>query len=190
MLNQLHRRRDTARSFIRRPSVSFEDETSIHVPGTGPPPLRRPTMLLHRGHSLSRPERGHPRAPLLNPEGEPDDPFSDGRKPHWWRMWWHYLAIVATFWAPPPLLNLVGLHSAPVRQAWREKVTLVLFACALSAIIAFITVGLQRSLCSNQTDNLFMNVKDASGAVGVLGNAYSLSDRPNLGGTELSLIHI
>lgn len=142
-------------------------------------------MLLHRGHSLSRPERGHPRAPLLNPEGEPDDPFSDGRKPHWWRMWWHYLAIVATFWAPPPLLNLVGLHSAPVRQAWREKVTLVLFACALSAIIAFITVGLQRSLCSNQADNLFMNVKDASGAVGVLGNAYSLSDRPKLGGTEI-----
>jgi len=165
MLSQLNRNKDTARSFIRRPGVTFEDETAIPVPSGQPPPLRRPTM--------SRPERGHKRAPLLNPDGEPDDPFSEHRPPPWYRLWWHYLAILCTFWAPAPLLTLFGFQNTEVRQAWREKVTLVLFALALGAVIAFITVGLQRTLCPDDVRQVFVNVKQAQAMVGVQGVAYN-----------------
>lgn len=168
----LSRNKGTARSFIRRPGVTFEDDdTAIDVPGSHPPPLRRPTMM-GRAHSLSRPERAHQITPLLNPEGEPEDPFADHKKTPWYRMWWHYLAIVCTFWAPPALLSLFGMHLTAVRQAWREKVTLVLIAIALSAIIAFITVGLQRTLCPTNAKEVFLNVKEANSIVGVLGEAY------------------
>lgn len=175
MLNQLNRRRDTAKSFIRRPSTVSEDETSVDVSSVAPPPLQSSTAI-YRGRSLYRPERGHARAPLLNPEGEPDDPFSVSHKPRWWRMWWHYLALICTFWAPAPLLSLIGLHTAAVRQAWREKITLVLLSCSLGGIIAFITVGLQRTLCGDQAEGVFVNVKRASGYVGVLGEAYSTAN--------------
>ncbi|WFD22714.1 chitin synthase [Malassezia equina] len=171
MLSQLNRNKDTARSFIRRPGVTFEDETAISVPSGQPPPLRRPT-LIRRG-TLSRPERGHQRTPLLNPDGEPDDPFSEHRPPPWYRLWWHYLAIVCTFWAPSPLLSLIGLNNTEVRQAWREKVTLVLFALTLGAVIAFITVGLQRTLCPDNVRDVFINVKRAEGMVGIQGIAYN-----------------
>ena len=167
MLNQLNRRRDTAKSFIRRPSTVSEDETSVDVSSVAPPPLQSSTAI-YRGRSLYRPERGHARAPLLNPEGEPDDPFSVSHKPRWWRMWWHYLALICTFWAPAPLLSLIGLHTAAVRQAWREKITLVLLSCSLGGIIAFITVGLQRTLCGDQAEGVFVNVKRASGYLSLI----------------------
>ncbi|WFD25868.1 chitin synthase [Malassezia nana] len=170
MLSQLSRNKDTAKSFIRRPGVTFEDETAISVPTSQPPPLHRPTLI--RRTTLSRPERGHQLAPLLNPDGEPDDPFSEHRSPPWYRLWWHYLAIICTFWAPPPILSLFGMNSTEVRQAWREKVTLVLFAMSLSAIIAFITVGLQRSLCPDDIKDVFVNVKQARSVVGIQGTAY------------------
>ncbi|WFD19110.1 chitin synthase [Malassezia caprae] len=124
---------------------------------------------------MSRPERGHQRAPLLNPDGEPDDPFSEHRPPPWYRLWWHYLAIVCTFWAPPPLLALLGFKNPEVRQAWREKITLVLFALALGAVIAFITVGLQRTLCPDDVRQVFVNIKEAQGMVGVQVNIISTS---------------
>ncbi|KAL4402717.1 chitin synthase [Malassezia pachydermatis] len=127
---------------------------------------------MRRHQSLSRPERAHQITPLINPDGEPDDPFSEHRKPPLWRMWWHYLAIVCTFWAPAPMLSLLGFHNPAVRQAWREKITLVLFACVLGAIIAYITVGLQRTLCPTDARDVFQNVKNARGLVGVLGQTY------------------
>ena len=171
MLSQLNRNKDTAKSFIRRPGVTFGDETAISVPSGQPPPLRRPTLI--RRPTMSRPERGHQRTPLLNPDGEPDDPFSEHRPPPWYRLWWHYLAIVCTFWAPPPVLSLLGFHNTEVRQAWREKVTLVLFALALGAVIAFITVGLQRTLCPDDVREVFVNVKRAQAMVGIQGIAYN-----------------
>ena len=170
MLPQLSRNRTTAKSFIRRPGAE-SDDTTIPVPeGNQPPPLRRPTRIA-RSHTLSRPERGHPLTPLLNPDGEPNDPFADPTPKGPLRNWWRYLAMGATFWAPPSVLNACGKHNAAVRQAWREKFTLVLIATILCAIVAYITVGLQRSLC--KSDQVFIPLKDARGMYAIGGEAYN-----------------
>lgn len=174
MAPQLSRNRTERRSFVRRPGSVLHENTAISVPDIAPPPLRRPTRLA-RGHTLSRPERGHGVAPMLNPDGDPGDPFADPSNRPWWRNWWRWLAMAATFWAPPPLLTLIGLRTTDVRQAWREKVTLVLFSASISAVIAFITLGLQRTLCHGEDQDVFENIKYASAMVGVLGHAYNAS---------------
>ena len=115
MVAQLGRHRSTARSFIRRPGAG-NDDTTIALDEDHPPPLRRPSRIA-RAHTLSRPERGHPLTPLLNPDGMPGDPFGENSKSrHPLRSWWKYSAIVVTFWSPPSVLAACGMHSYVVRQ--------------------------------------------------------------------------
>ena len=171
MVAQLGRHRSTARSFIRRPGAG-NDDTTIALDEDHPPPLRRPSRIA-RAHTLSRPERGHPLTPLLNPDGMPGDPFGENSKSrHPLRSWWKYTAIVVTFWAPPSVLAACGMHSSVVRQAWREKVALVVIAMVLSGIIAFITVGLQRSLCPKSSQEIFQPLKSAGAMYTIEGQVY------------------
>ncbi|WFC99083.1 chitin synthase [Malassezia yamatoensis] len=171
MVTQLSRDRSSARSFVRRPGAGNGD-TTIPLEDDQPPPLRRPTRV-GRSHTLSRPERGHPMAPLLASEGVHHDPFADKASKHPLRHWWKYFAIIITFWAPPSLLAACGMHSSVVRQAWREKVALVTIAALLSGIIAFITIGLQRSLCPKSAQQIFQPVKSSGGMFSIQGQAYN-----------------
>ncbi|WFD01529.1 chitin synthase [Malassezia obtusa] len=170
MVVQLSRNRSAARSFIRRPGTAADD-TTISLEHDHPPPLQHPTRL-GRSNTLSRPERGHPVPPLLNPDGAPGDPFADTSSRNPLRNWWKYTAMAVTFWAPPALLSACGMHSSVVRQAWREKIGLVLIASILSGIIAYITVGLQRTLCPKSAQHIFQPVKASGGMFSVEGWAY------------------
>jgi len=109
--------------------------------------------------------------PLINPDGDPADPFAGEESRFSLRkQWWHYLSLALTFWAPPPLLTLLGKHTPAVRQAWREKISLVIIFAILSGIVIFITMGLHPALCPNDA-NVFANVKTPS-RMGILGKVY------------------
>lgn len=180
MLPHLSRHRSTAKSFVRRPEEYFGD-TSIEIPQGDPPPLRKPTRM-RRNKTLSRPERGHPVAPLLNPEGPAADPFVSEGKKTLKSHWWHYASIILTFWAPPPLLSMFGLKNTAVRQAWREKMGLVMIACLLSAIVVYITVWLHPTLCRDSSTRIFVNVKEAQGEWRCQRNlTYRLGERARRG---------
>ncbi|PKI84541.1 hypothetical protein MVES_001826 [Malassezia vespertilionis] len=140
-----------------------------------------------RSHTLSRPERGQPLAPMLNPDGEPGDPFATGpNSTSVLHRWWHYISIIATFWAPPSLLAMCGLTTSTVRQAWREKITLCGIALVLMGLIAYITVGLQRTLCPKSQRDIFIKVSEAGGYFGIRGEAHETKEgSPRNGGSRL-----
>ncbi|WFD35809.1 chitin synthase [Malassezia cuniculi] len=123
---------------------------------------------------MTRPERSQPLSPMLNADGTPGDPFVDKTHKKTIRShWWHYLAIALTFYALPPFMRVFGMHSPSVRQAWREKMALVTIAAIMGAFVIYITMGLHRSLCPESAQDVFVNVKHATGSVGVLGQSYS-----------------
>lgn len=171
MLSQLNRQRTANKSFIRRPDDP-DDDTTIQIPKGDPPPLTRPGQVM-RSRTMTHPERSQPLSPMLNADGTPGDPFAEKSGKKTIRThWWHYLAIILTFWSPPPLMALCGMHTPSVRQAWREKMSLVIIAVLLGGFVIFITMGLHRSLCPQSAQDIFVNIKNAKGKTGVLGKSY------------------
>lgn len=58
-----------------------------------------------------------------------------------------------TFWAPSVLLTHLGrMHMPMKRQAWREKMLVVMAALVLGCVTAFFTVGVNRVMCPNGRD--------------------------------------
>ena len=122
---------------------------------------------------MTKPERSQPLEPMLNADGTPGDPFVDNVSKKTLRShWWHYLAIILTFWALPPIMALFGMRTPSVRQAWREKMALVMIAAVMGGVVIFITMGLHRTLCPESAQDIFINIKRATDRVGVLGQSY------------------
>ncbi|KAF2127725.1 glycosyltransferase family 2 protein [Dothidotthia symphoricarpi CBS 119687] len=66
------------------------------------------------------------------------------------RMWVAFVWAV-TFWAPSPLLKVLGRMKRPdVRMAWREKFVLCLLILLLNSAIVFYIVGFGKLLCPNK----------------------------------------
>lgn len=61
---------------------------------------------------------------------------------------WKVYCYVITFWAPAPLLKLFGLTTKERQFAWREKMGLISCILYLGALIAYLTFGFTKTVCS------------------------------------------
>lgn len=137
--------------------------------------------LLRRGKTLTRPERAVAPVPLINPRlstpGLSNSPVAGGQlgsrggssggnvaiagtstfgHPADRRgiNWWKVSSMAFTWWIPDVFLRkAVKLDSDATRQAWREKVAFCWIAVILGALVGFITMGLQRTLCPEKAAN-------------------------------------
>ena len=158
-------------------------DSSVPMPTVRPPPNRTPTRTgpsLHRGKTLTRPERGVPVAPLIKPPA-PLAPGQATTQPLAESAFdtWSIFSHAVTFWAPPFLLSSLGnMHSKSVRQAWREKFALCLIALLLGGAVGFLTVGLDRTLCpDSDVDNTahYVRIGTTPGTVGIYGWSFNIS---------------
>lgn len=106
----------STKSFVRKPGRQGVNDPSIPIQTEAPPPLRQPTKLA-RAKTLTRPERGQPLVPLINPEGS-----GVGRNGGaGGRGTWRIFSKCLTCWAPGFALSTCGLKDQSSQQAWREK---------------------------------------------------------------------
>ncbi|CAG8511830.1 12541_t:CDS:2 [Acaulospora colombiana] len=126
---------------------------------------------LSRGRTLSRPERYQATTPML--PGKKKDTFD----------LWVFFSRLVTFWAPGKLLSsLAGLSDKQSQQAWREKITLCFIALIMSAVVAFLTIGLSSVLCPpSQANNpaQFIRFGESSGHLGILGWQFNVTNAAN-----------
>ncbi|PWY99273.1 chitin synthase 7 [Testicularia cyperi] len=175
------------KTFIRKPGQ--RNDTSIPLHTEAPPPLRQPTRIA-RAKTLTRPERSQPQVPLINPSsGGPG--FSAASAKSNTSSWWTIMSLIATFWAPSPILRACGLRDSPSRQAWREKVTLVFCAIFLGAIIGFVTMGLNATLCPT-ADTLasrqYVRIGQGGATLGVEGWEFDISSAHNFPNSQTAAL--
>jgi chitin synthase len=135
------------------------------IPGAA---RQRPTRGLQRSKTLTRPERGVAPPPLIQPTTAPrasdaiplprgrgslfvpnSTPIFTGDRKSWWKT----SSSILTFWAPSFFLTHLGrMHTPMKRQAWREKMLVVMAALVLGCVTAFFTVGVNRVMCPNGRD--------------------------------------
>ena len=172
------------KTFIRKPGQRHDQSIPLHT--EAPPPLRQPTRIA-RAKTLTRPERSQPQVPLINPNsGGPGFSAASGSKSGF--SWWTGFSLVATFWAPSPVLSACcGLKDKASRQAWREKVSLVFIAILLGAFIGFITMGLNASLCpqaDSSSPKTYIRIGTGGAILGVQGWAIDIADAHHLPNSE------
>ncbi|UZJ54701.1 hypothetical protein CBS101457_004021 [Exobasidium rhododendri] len=162
------------KSFVRRPGRRDADDSAIPIRTEAPPPLRQPTRIA-RAKTLTRPERGQPQIPLINPEGSGvgRNGSASGRSK------WRIFSKVITCWAPRFCLKGCGLKDKGSQQAWREKIALVFLALMLGACVGFITMGLNKVLCpasaASLPNQLVSIGKDPNSTVGIVGFEYNIA---------------
>lgn len=173
------------KTFIRKPGQRNDQSIPLHT--EAPPPLRQPTRIA-RAKTLTRPERSQPQVPLINPSsGGPGFSAASSSKSGF--SWWTAFSLVATFWAPSPVLSACGLKDKQSRQAWREKVSLVFIALLLGGFIGFITMGLNASLCpsaDSSSPKTFVRIGTGGAVLGVQGWAVDITQAHHLPNTEAS----
>ncbi|PJF19368.1 Fungal chitin synthase domain-containing protein [Paramicrosporidium saccamoebae] len=109
-------------------------------------------------------------------------PWSKNAKQAWWNInWWSVFAHVVTFWAPAPLLKMVGYHDKQVRQAFREKFALCFIVFIMCVALAIFTFGLGPILCpSNSNTSRIIwrefEKQDKQGLTWALGKVYRTAD--------------
>ncbi|QPG73424.1 hypothetical protein FOA43_000734 [Brettanomyces nanus] len=86
---------------------------------------------------------------------------------------WKEYCYLVTFWAPSPLLQLFGLKTAQRQYAWREKMGLISIILVLGGIIAFLTFGFTRSVCTGMTTRLHADTI-STGYLVINGRVYNL----------------
>ncbi|BEJ15282.1 hypothetical protein CspHIS471_0410490 [Cutaneotrichosporon sp. HIS471] len=183
------------------------DDMPLPYSQGGPMPTRRPTIRVTGGNSagggggmgmggggtigrgtggtvkrsktLTRPERHVAPEPLINPAGKEEAvAHASGSKLDWWTL----TSWVVTFWAPSPLLKMVGITEASSRQAWREKITLCFIAIIMGGIVGFATMGLQSALCpggSNGAGYQLLGTRDSTLSIG--GWAFNINESKPFG---------
>ncbi|PWN47454.1 putative chitin synthase 7 [Violaceomyces palustris] len=170
----MRRNAEFTKSFVRRPGA--RESTAIPIRNEAPPPLRQPTKIA-RSKTLTRPERGQPQVPLINPSPGVGFSSQSGRKSD--SGVWKTCSLIVTFWAPAALLSACGgLKDKASRQAWREKVTLVFIALCLGAFIGFITMGLNATLCpsiDSASASSFTRIGTGGASLGVDGWMFDIS---------------
>ncbi|KAH8556986.1 chitin synthase [Umbelopsis sp. PMI_123] len=117
---------------------------------------------LLRTRSLTRPDRQRPRPPLFHHDMPPTQRTKMDMAKHSKPLpptpvqtsnmtWWSIIANVATCCFPSWFLSYCfKKHNPLVRQAWREKVTLVYIIIFCSVGLAYLTFGLKLTLCPEQ----------------------------------------
>ncbi|KAI7876884.1 hypothetical protein K492DRAFT_172137 [Lichtheimia hyalospora FSU 10163] len=94
-------------------------------------------------------------APLPPPVPEKDDDDNDpAMKPKVLTSWWSWVAFLATCCIPSCCIRIVFRKpNALMQQAWREKLTLVYIILLLCGALAYVTYGLQETLCPDSIQN-------------------------------------
>lgn len=165
-----------AKSFVRRPGRRGAEDSSIPIRTEAPPPLRQPTKVA-RAKTLTRPERGQPQVPLLNPDAQ-----GVGRgMSKTGRGVWRIFSKAITCCCPGFCLSgCGGLKDKSSQQAWREKVALVYIALLLGAFVGFITMGLNKVFCpasaANLPNELVRIGKNNKPSVGIMGLEYDIGN--------------
>lgn len=166
-------------------NVRLASSSNVHVNDIPIPTTRRPPQhanTLRRNKTLTRPERGVATVPLITPPTLLPGPGSSAVVISGGNPWsaWNVFCHAVTFWAPPFLLSsLGGLKDKATRQAWREKIGLCTIALGLGGIIGFLTVGLDRALCPQNTDtnpDRFIQIGTTPGLLGISGWSFNVSD--------------
>lgn len=62
---------------------------------------------------------------------------------------WHAYCRTVTFFIPAALLRVFGMKTKDRQDAWREKIGLITVILYVAAIVAFLTFGFTKSVCSN-----------------------------------------
>lgn len=88
---------------------------------------------------------------------------------------WKVYCYVITFWAPAPLLKLFGLKTKDRQFAWREKIGLISCILYIGTIVAYLTFGFTRTVCSNKQIRTRYNEVN-SGTLVINGRAFDLSN--------------
>ncbi|AJP90033.1 AIC_G0002090.mRNA.1.CDS.1 [Saccharomyces cerevisiae] len=86
-----------------------------------------------------------------------------------WQMYCYFI----TFWAPAPILAFCGMPKKERQMAWREKVALISVILYIGAIVAFLTFGFTKTVCSSSKLRLKNNEVSTEFVV-VNGKAYEL----------------
>ncbi|KAI9314161.1 chitin synthase [Dichotomocladium elegans] len=126
-------------------------------------------QTISRSRSLTRPERQRPRQGMIRtpsqqpaglnnapppPVAEKNDENDDELKPKVLTSWWSWVAFLATCCFPPFVIRIVFRKpNALMQQAWREKVTLVYIILILCGALAYVTYGLNETLCPDGIRN-------------------------------------
>ncbi|KAK4050776.1 hypothetical protein OIV83_003197 [Microbotryomycetes sp. JL201] len=194
----------------RRQTVRGPVRGTVVEAGTNPRLSMAPTRGLTRGKTLTRPDRFVAPAPLINPQLA-TGPQSSGANVHtalingvptlttstpWWDPWTMFVTV-STFWAPRWLLRRCGIRDPAKQRAWKEKCALCSISVILMAVIGYITLGLNRTLCPADAQTRFARLGEASGSVGIEGwNVQTSSSTPaallgagnTLGGTDVTYL--
>lgn len=150
----------------RRQTVRGAQRGTVRDPSANPRNSLAPARGLTRGKTLTRPDRFVAPAPLIAPAGlgkagkqggNVQTTLVDGvptlvTKEPWWNPWSLFVEV-STFWAPRPLLRKFGMTDPTKQRAWKEKCALCEISLFMMAVIGFITMGLQRTLCPQSGHN-------------------------------------
>lgn len=137
-----------------RQQQTHQGPPSSNIPtyqNQGAPGLTSATTL-RRGKTLTRPDRHVAPAPLINPTQVANPSFSNAPilakldKKSWFQPWAAFVTV-STCWAPAFVLDACGVKGKLVQRAWKEKVALCLIALVMGGVVAFFTIGLNRTLC-------------------------------------------
>ncbi|CEP63538.1 chitin synthase CHS3 LALA0_S08e04786g [Lachancea lanzarotensis] len=98
---------------------------------------------------------------------------------------WQIYCYIITFWAPAPLLSLFGMPKKERQFAWREKIALLSVILYAGTLVAYLTFGFTRTVCSSQTLRLRNNEVSTSYLI-INGQSYALdsSSHPAAAGIE------
>ncbi|KAF9425390.1 Chitin synthase, class 3 [Podila epigama] len=128
---------------------------------------RRPEQLRQRDLDHAKAERMEKRKKKASKSAK-DEP---SRCPSVWVAF----SRMVTCCFPPPLLQLMGKHTAEIQQAWREKVALVSIIFMLCFTVGFLTFGFNVVLCGKEPNRIRHGHVDENSAV-LHGRAYLLKD--------------
>ncbi|KAF9337860.1 Chitin synthase, class 3 [Podila minutissima] len=122
-------------------------------------PMNRATGV-RRGKSVLGREPEKPEGLRARPKPQPKrrlevkNPLKNTTRewPSSWIM--YYNAITCCF--PAALLRSCGMHTHEIQKAWREKIALVSLVILMVLAVAFLTFGLQKALCKDESTGKFV----------------------------------
>ncbi|KAG1223444.1 hypothetical protein G6F35_004659 [Rhizopus arrhizus] len=127
---------------------------------------------IQRGRTLIRPDRYQEPPPLLTGKPTGGQSLFDP---------WVLFSRIVTFWALPPMLRAFKMGDAGMQQAWREKITLCFIIACMGGFVAFITIGLNATLCPSDQSNDQLNyltyndTSTTANMLGILGWQFNIS---------------
>ncbi|KAI8982626.1 chitin synthase-domain-containing protein [Pilobolus umbonatus] len=168
-------------SIGRRATTLGRAPTRRIVPGQNS--IANASHNIQRGRTLIRPDRYQEPPPLLTGKPTSTQSLFDP---------WVLFSRIVTFWALPPMLKAFKMPDAGMQQAWREKITLCFLIICMGGFVAFITIGLNSTLCPSSDANnqrnyaSYNDTVDSVNLLGILGWQYNITNPTPVAGLNLA----